>query len=58
MRRLDVTALNAGLLLAAVAVLGFWGAFGEIDWQLVSIAAPLSLVVIGVLGLALSRQTQ
>ncbi|MFZ1411291.1 MAG: hypothetical protein WAS07_07535 [Micropruina sp.] len=57
MKRLDLTALNMGLLLGALAALGFWAALGSIDWQLVSIAAPLSLVVIGVLGLALSRQT-
>lgn len=56
MRRVDVVALIFGLLLAGVAVASLWLTFtGSINWQLVRAVAPLSLVVVGVVGLALSR---
>lgn len=58
MRRVDVVALIAGLLLTAVAGCSLWVSFGgSIDWRLVRVAAPLSLVVVGVLGLSLSRRS-
>lgn len=56
MKRVDVVALVAGLLLTGTASVSLWLAFmGSIDWHLVSIATPVVLVVVGVLGLALSR---
>jgi membrane protein YdbS with pleckstrin-like domain len=56
MKRLDVVALVAGLLLTAVAACSLWYTVtGDVDWHLVQLAAPLALVVVGVLGLALSR---
>ena len=56
MRRLDVVALVFGLLLTAVAVCSLWYTFTErISWPVIRIAAPLALVVVGVLGLSLSR---
>lgn len=56
MNRVDVVALIAGLLLTGVAVCSLWlSVFGSIDWQVVQVVAPLSLVIVGVLGLALSR---
>ena len=56
MRRLDVLALVVGLLMSAVAAASLWLAFdGAINWQLVKVAAPLSLVVVGLLGLTLCR---
>ncbi|MBA8793218.1 hypothetical protein FHX74_000812 [Friedmanniella endophytica] len=56
MRRLDVTALVFGLLLSAVALVALWqSVVGRVDWAALKIAAPLSLVVVGVVGLALSR---
>lgn len=56
MRGVDVVALISGLLLTSVAGCSLWLIFGgSIDWQLLRIAAPLTLVVVGVLGLALSR---
>lgn len=56
MKRVDVLALVAGLLLTAIASASLWLTFtGSIDWHLVSIASPVVLVVVGVLGLALSR---
>ncbi len=52
----DVVALVIGLLLSTVAAAALWLAFaGSLDWSLVKIAAPLGLVLIGIVGLALSR---
>ncbi|MCW2803960.1 MAG: hypothetical protein QOF52_432 [Propionibacteriaceae bacterium] len=57
MRQPDVVSLMTGLLLTAFAVGALWLAFtGSIDWNLVRVAAPVALVVVGVLGLALSRR--
>ncbi len=56
MRRIDVTALVLGLLLTGVAGIALWSSVtGSVDWRAVRIAAPLTLVVVGVIGLALSR---
>jgi len=56
MNRVDVVALVFGLLLTAVGAGALWLAFaGSLNWQLVKVAAPLALVVVGVLGLAFSR---
>ena len=59
MRRLDVVALVFGVLLTGVALASLWLSFtGSIDWQVIKIAAPLALVVVGVAGLALSRNRE
>jgi hypothetical protein len=56
MRRVDVLALVLGVVFSAVAVLSLWlSLFGSINWEAVRIAAPLGLVSLGILGLALSR---
>ena len=55
MRRIDVAALNVSLVCLGVAALALRTAFGTVDWKLVSIDAPLGLVVIGLTGLLLSR---
>ena len=56
MKRVDVVALVTGLLFTAVAAASLWLAFtGSIRWELLKVAAPLTLVVVGVIGLALSR---
>lgn len=56
MRNVDVLALISGLLLTVVAVTSLWFTHtGSVDWQLVRMLAPLSLVGAGVLGLAVSR---
>lgn len=56
MKRVDVVALIAGLLMTGVATGSLWLAFtGSINWQVIRVVAPLALVVVGVLGLALSR---
>ena len=56
MKRVDVVALVFGVLMTGIAVGSLWFAFtGSIDWGLLRVAAPLALVVVGVVGLALSR---
>jgi hypothetical protein len=56
MRSVDVTAFVVGSVLSGVAVLALWMAFaGSIDWGIVRIVAPLGLVAVGILGLALAR---
>jgi membrane protein YdbS with pleckstrin-like domain len=56
MKRVDVVALIAGVLLTGVAVASLWLTFtGSLNWQLLRLLAPLALVVVGVLGLAFSR---
>lgn len=55
-RPVDVLALLVGLVLTALAVASLWSTFfGSLNWHLIQIAAPLGLVAIGVIGLALSR---
>jgi hypothetical protein len=52
----DVTAFVVGAVLTGVAVLALWMALaGSIDWGIVRIVAPLGLVAVGILGLALAR---
>ncbi len=59
MKRVDVVALISGLLLSGVALGSLWLAFtGSISWPLIRVIAPLALVVVGVLGLALSRNRE
>jgi divalent metal cation (Fe/Co/Zn/Cd) transporter len=56
MKRVDVVALIAGLLLTGVAACALWySVTATMDWQLLKVVAPAVLVVVGVLGLALSR---
>ncbi len=55
-RPVDVVALLTGVLLTAVAGASLWQALvAPLNWHLIKIAAPFGLVVIGVVGLALSR---
>ena len=57
-RTADVTALVFGLVVATIAGGVLWRTFiGNINWSLVKVAAPLGLVLIGVVGLLLSRRT-
>jgi hypothetical protein len=56
MRSVDVLALVVGVVFSAIAVLFLWlNLFGSINWEVVRIAAPLGLVSLGIVGLALSR---
>ena len=55
MRRIDVAALNVGMVCVGLAALAMCAAFGTVNWNIVSIIAPLGLVVIGLTGLLLSR---
>ena len=55
-RRYDVVAMIFGLLVTCVALGSLWLTFvGSLNWSLVKIIAPLGLVAVGILGLALSR---
>ena len=56
MRRLDVVALITGVLLTGIAAASLWWSItGWLNWETLKIVAPLSLVAVGVVGLALSR---
>ena len=55
MRRIDVAALNVGMVCVGLAALAMCAAIGTVNWNIVSIIAPLGLVVIGLTGLLLSR---
>lgn len=58
MRSFDVVALVFGLLLTGIALTALWSTLiGPVDWELLKVVAPLSLVAIGIGGLALSRRT-
>lgn len=54
-RRTDVPGLVVGLLLLVLAGLGLWTAFGTVNWAWVGVATPLVFVLVGMLGLMLSR---
>ena len=51
----DVLGLVVGLLAVALAALGLWEAFGTVVWSAVAIAAPLLVVIVGLVGLLASR---
>lgn len=56
MKRPDTVSLVLGLLATPLALAGLWLSFGgNLDWAAVKIAAPLTLVLIGIIGLAVSR---
>lgn len=55
-RRPDTVSLILGLLTTALALGGLWLSIGgTVDWSTLKVAAPLTLVVIGIIGLAASR---
>ncbi len=55
-RTYDVVALITGVLFCCVALGALWLTLaGPLPWPVIKIAAPLVLVVLGVGGLALSR---
>lgn len=51
----DRNAFAFGMAALAVAILALWANYGQIDWRIVGLAAPIALVVIGVGMLALSK---
>lgn len=56
MKRRDSVALIFGLLLSAVAVGALWSSItGVLDWDVLKLAIPIGLVVIGIAGLLVSR---
>jgi hypothetical protein len=55
-RRPDTVSLVLGLLATLLAIGGLWLSFGgRLEWSTLRIAAPLTLVLIGIIGLAASR---
>jgi len=57
-KRFDVVALVTGVCFLGLALAVLANALvGPVSWALVKIAAPLVLVVVGVVGLALSRRS-
>lgn len=56
MKRRDSVALIFGLLLSAVAVGSLWFSItGVLDWDVLKLAIPIGLVMIGIAGLLASR---
>jgi hypothetical protein len=56
--RLDVVALVFGLVLTGTAVASLWlSVVGPLNWSMLKTIAPLALVAVGVVGLALSRRS-
>ncbi len=53
--KLDITAFGLGALALAIGGLALWASFAEISWLIVSRAAPIVLIVIGIAMLLLSR---
>ena len=57
MRSRDAVALVFGLLFTGVAAAALWQSLlGTLHWSLLKTVTPLALVIVGVLGLALSRR--
>jgi hypothetical protein len=56
MKRRDTVALIFGLLLTGFALGSLWfSVTGVLDWDVLKLAIPIGLVVVGVAGLAVSR---
>lgn len=51
----DRAAFAFGMVAIAIATLGLWASYGQIDWRIVGMAAPIALVVIGVGMLAMTN---
>jgi hypothetical protein len=55
-RRPDAVSLVLGLLATILAIGGLWLSLGgSVNWTTLKIAAPLVLVLVGIIGLAASR---
>ena len=50
----DRAAFAFGVLALALAGLGFWTAYGQVDWRLVGLLIPAAMVVAGIGVLLLS----
>lgn len=56
MKRRDTVALIFGLLLTGIALGSLWFSItGVLDWEVLKLAIPIGLVVVGIAGLAVSR---
>jgi hypothetical protein len=54
--KLDVTALVTGLVCTAVAVVGLLSHAGRLSLAQLGVAAPVTLITVGVIGLVASRR--
>ncbi|MBO0812498.1 MAG: hypothetical protein J2P23_10690 [Microlunatus sp.] len=55
-RRPDAVSVVLGLLATMLAIGGLWLSLGgNVDWSALRVAAPLVLVLVGIIGLAASR---
>lgn len=58
MKQRDTVALIFGLLLSSIAAGALWLSFtGSLDWEVLKVAIPIGLVVVGVAGLVVSRSS-
>lgn len=56
MKRRDTVALISGLLLTGVALGSLWFSItGSLDWNVLKLAIPIGLVVVGIAGLVAAR---
>lgn len=53
--RPDTLALIVGIVCIEIALVALWAAFAQVHWGFLGVAIPLNLVIIGGLGLFLSR---
>ena len=51
----DIAAFGLGAVAIIVGGLALWASFGDVSWSWVGRAAPVALIVIGILMLVLSR---
>lgn len=51
----DIAAFGLGAVAIIVGGLALWASYGDVSWSWVGRAAPVALIVIGILMLVLSR---
>lgn len=54
--RFDRAAFAVGIAALSIGGLALWANYGQIDWRIVGLAAPVALVVMGIGMLLLPRE--
>lgn len=54
--KLDIAAFGLGAVAVVVGGLALWASYGDVSWAWVGRAAPVALIVIGIVMLILSRK--
>lgn len=54
--KLDIAAFGLGAVAVVVGGLALWASYGDVSWSWVGRAAPIALIVIGIVMLVLSRK--